>query len=317
MNATAKRPTASDKLLSAMGTNAFAPAKDRLTTTLFLAALFHAIIIIGVNFTVRVHQSEPTPTLEVVLLAQDGPNADDHQAQYLAQRSEFGSGTTSDPVKVSSPQSSPLAAEQAGTPDGSGIEEKKTQTGASLSDTLHTRKDDAAAVANGTPLPATEEESPLALMPTPPSPILTSTPDEKLALQGPPSRSLIITPDTRAANIAPYLGAWKRKIERIGTLNYPSEARRKGLKGSPVLEVTIRADGSLGNILVVHSSGYKEIDQAALAILRLAAPFDPFPSALKRDYDDLRFAYEWQFMGNKMAAGALRIGDAPPNSDER
>ena len=65
-----------------------------------------------------------------------------------------------------------------------------------------------------------------------------------------------------------------------------------------MLEVSIRGDGSLGDVIVKRSSGRKEIDQAALSILRLASPFDPFPAELRKQYDELRFAYEWQFLGN-------------------
>ena len=66
-----------------------------------------------------------------------------------------------------------------------------------------------------------------------------------------------------------------------------------------MLEVSIRADGSLGEALIRRSSGRKEIDQAALSILRLASPFDPFPEELRKQYDELRFAYEWQFLGRR------------------
>ena len=63
-----------------------------------------------------------------------------------------------------------------------------------------------------------------------------------------------------------------------------------------MLEVSIRADGQLGDVVIRRSSGRKDIDQAALSILRLASPFDPFPQDLRKRYDELRFAYEWQFL---------------------
>jgi protein TonB len=62
-----------------------------------------------------------------------------------------------------------------------------------------------------------------------------------------------------------------------------------------VLEVAIDADGELTDIVVRRSSGHGLLDQAALNILRRAAPFDPFPDELREDYDELRFAYQWQF----------------------
>lgn len=63
-----------------------------------------------------------------------------------------------------------------------------------------------------------------------------------------------------------------------------------------MLEVAIRADGRLEDIVVRKSSGRKEVDQAAMSILRLASPFDPFPAEMRKQYDQLRFAYEWQFL---------------------
>jgi protein TonB len=121
--------------------------------------------------------------------------------------------------------------------------------------------------------------------------------DDELRLRGKNSREVFITPDTRESRLAPYLDGWKRKIERIGTLNYPLAAR--GFKQrNPVVEVIITANGRLKSALIQQSSGDAAVDQAALNILKRAAPFEPFPANLKRDYDQLRFAYEWQFLGN-------------------
>jgi protein TonB len=89
-------------------------------------------------------------------------------------------------------------------------------------------------------------------------------------------------------------------------MNFPQIARNAKATANPVLEVAIRADGSLAEIIVRRSSGRKELDQAALSILRLASPFDPFPADLRQKYDELRFAYEWQFLGGggKVSASA-------------
>ena len=122
-------------------------------------------------------------------------------------------------------------------------------------------------------------------------------------LRGPQRDELWITPDTRAATLAPYLDAWRRKVERIGTLNYPTAARSVS-QASPVLEVGITASGSLDKAVVRRSSGNPQLDQAALAILKLASPFDPFPPELAAQYRVLRFAYEWQFVGGRVARGA-------------
>ena len=88
--------------------------------------------------------------------------------------------------------------------------------------------------------------------------------------------------------------------------NFPNEARRRQLSGNPVLEVAIRANGTLESVVVRRTSGHRELDDAAVGIVRLAAPFEPFPSALRERYPVLRFAYEWQFINGQLGrAGAV------------
>lgn len=277
-----------------------APVRDRLTTTLFLAGLFHAIVIIGVSF-VTPPKTPPgaAPTLNVVMLTDQAPNAEPNAAAvYLAQRNQKGNGNTQGQVQPASPAASPLAAIQEGSPLGNGAEFRQAVNGAPTTEVLSARAEQASiSFQAGVTTPSSASETPLALTPTPPNPISTSKIDKELRLSGKQTQELYVTPDTRESRLAPYLDTWKRKIEKIGTLNYPMEARRRSKASNPVLEVVIRADGSLISTAISRSSGDKAIDQAALSILKLAAPFDPFPSTLRKDYEQLRFAYEWQFLG--------------------
>ena len=89
--------------------------------------------------------------------------------------------------------------------------------------------------------------------------------------------TLIATPSTRQSGLAEYLDGWRRRVERIGTANYPTQLLGDIDAGRPTLEVVIAADGRLDDIVVRRSSGDKALDQAALRILRLAAPFAPLP----------------------------------------
>lgn len=274
------------------------PVRDRMTTTLFLAALFHGIVILGVTFAVPRAPSTPTPTLEVLLLTgSDTRAADNPTAQYLAQRNQQGTGTTDDRVRPANPASSLLPLQQEGMVDGNGAEYREAVTGQQSTDTLSSRSDRSeVSYRSGENDPAQTAESPLALAPTAPSPIATNATDTTLRLRGRQDGKYEVVPNTRESIIAPYLDAWRRKIERLGTMNFPQVARRSRATANPVLEVSIRADGNLGKIIVRRSSGRKELDQAAISILRLASPFDPFPAELHKKYDELRFAYEWQFL---------------------
>jgi protein TonB len=117
-------------------------------------------------------------------------------------------------------------------------------------------------------------------------------------------REFVTSVDTRESIVAGYLDSWKRKIETTGIRYFPEQAVLGELTGSPTLEVTIDASGGLQEVVVRRSSGSRVLDQAALNILRRAAPFDPFPEAIRVDYDQLRFAYKWQFSGSGAPAAA-------------
>jgi TonB family protein len=134
----------------------------------------------------------------------------------------------------------------------------------------------------------------------------------ELRMRGESKNQLWIAADTRESDVAVYLDSWRRKIERVGTMNFPDVARRQKLSGTPVIEVTIGADGKLLNTVVRRSSGHAEIDEAAMRILKLAAPYDPFPSALNAKHDEIRIAYEWQFLGG--ASPGSSVFYAEPNA---
>jgi len=124
---------------------------------------------------------------------------------------------------------------------------------------------------------------------------LLAEPDTTTVIPDANPRVLLVSANTRESRIAGYLNSWKAKVERIGTLNFPNAAQLATIRTYPVLEVAITADGDLKEIVVRNSSGYRNLDQAAMEILRIAAPFEPFPQRLRDDYDVLRFAYEWRF----------------------
>ena len=88
---------------------------------------------------------------------------------------------------------------------------------------------------------------------------------------------------------------WRLKIERIGELNYPQAARDRRLYGSLVVTVSIRADGSLESVDINRSSGERILDQAAVRIVNLAAPYAPFPPDIAKDTDILSITRTWQF----------------------
>ncbi|MFD2113928.1 energy transducer TonB [Thiorhodococcus fuscus] len=105
-----------------------------------------------------------------------------------------------------------------------------------------------------------------------------------------------ISASTREFRYASYLSAWARKVERIGNLNYPQAAKEARLYGSLILHVAIRSDGSVERIRIVRSSGSDLLDEAAIQIVELAAPYSPFPPDIAAETDVLDIIRTWQFM---------------------
>ena len=91
-----------------------------------------------------------------------------------------------------------------------------------------------------------------------------------------------------------YLEDWRRKVEPIGAMNYPDEARGKFF-GSLVMSVALRPDGSIDRIVIIRSSGNKVLDDAARRIVTMAAPFAPFPPDIRKETDYLDITRTWNF----------------------
>ena len=107
-------------------------------------------------------------------------------------------------------------------------------------------------------------------------------------------RRKFLSPSAKEYGFALYEDSWKQKVERVGTLNYPEAARGK-LYGSLLLSVSIRADGSVEKVSVQRSSGHKVLDEAAVRIVKMAAPYAPFPPDIRKDYDIIEITRTWKF----------------------
>lgn len=112
-------------------------------------------------------------------------------------------------------------------------------------------------------------------------------------------RQKYISANTREYRYAAYMEAWRAKVERIGNLNYPDEARRRDLTGSLLLDVALLPDGRVAEITVRRSSGHQVLDDAAVRIVELAAPFAPFPDAIREEVDILHVTRTWNFLNNQ------------------
>ena len=285
---------------------------DRLATAIFIAALLHGLLILGVRFKAPDPLQRPLPTLEILLVSSGPDSGPNEVAAFLAQRSQKGSGNSRMPRRSSLPEARPQPEQSGPPPPDASREQASSEQPRGQVSVLARRSLSSERLPVGADTP--DAMPVFRAQPSPAVPTLglnAAVADRELHLRGQRSVDGKLLADTRESAIASYLDGWKRRIERVGTLNFPNEARRRSMSGNPVLEVAVRADGSLDAVIVRRSSGHRELDQAAVTIVRLAAPFDPFSTALRERYPVLRFAYEWQFLNGRLAGDGAVFTDAP------
>jgi periplasmic protein TonB len=275
---------------------------DRFGSTLFLAALAHGVLILGVTFTAApLESSNLMPSLNVTLLVEDATRqAPPEHSDFIANASQQGSGEAPRGERPTVAPSSDQPFTLDGNPRAADFADGAPRDPSRPAEQLVTRSESErrlAAVPRATEDPAPVPMRTAALLSNAAPPTLATEVDLVTALPATEHRELLVTPNTRESSLAPYLDGWRRRVEGIGTANFPEQFRGRNGVGRPTLEVAIDRNGRLEEIVVRRSSGDTALDQAALTILRLAAPFEALPEEIRGRYDVLRFAYEWDFYG--------------------
>jgi periplasmic protein TonB len=274
---------------------------ERLGSTLFLAALVHGVVILGVTFTVATTGDDTVPSLNVTLvLDTEREELAADTADFIANRDQQGAGVAARGLRPTSSLSADQPATQLGAPLGADSSDGTPREATPSAEQLVSQGNGGEPVPalpqpTDAPAPTLQRAAALIQQASPQTTAMELGLRAELPNGSDDARTLIATPSTRQSGLAEYLDGWRRRVERIGTANYPSELLGNIHAGRPTLEVVIAADGRLDDIVVRRSSGDKSLDQAALKILRLAAPFPPLPPSIREDYDVLRFAYEWDF----------------------
>lgn len=283
------------------------PSTDRLPPMLFLAALMHGILIIGVTFNAVHGDAAPEAiSLEVTIIADPEKSyIDTDKAEYLAQASQRGDGNTTQTVRPSAPAQSNVPIDNVGSDSGTSLQQTTVQT-ESADQLIATQTEQTIRVADKpredpAPDAATAIALEAGIAVTLPLPMDRNA---TLQVKDENPRRLVTGVDTQESKIAGYLDNWKRKVETIGVKYFPENSVAQGIGGSPTLQVTISASGQLAAATIRQSSGSRLLDQAALNILRRASPFDPFPENIRIDYDQLIFTYKWKFSGNDIPTTA-------------
>jgi len=277
-------------------------SSDRLLFALFWAAAFHAIVILGIKFELF-SPSKIKSSLEVTLVTNRADQAE-KEAEFLAQAHQIGGGTNTERV---APRSLPIPE------SGSGEELDPTENETSIPEErakqwLTQRSAAKKIIADNGDTDDTSQPTPqlsaaaLRQQITEIAAALNRTHSDRA--HGPKIVD-INQVSAKKYQGAAYERAWQDKIERIGTLNFPDEARRKNLNGSLTLSVGIRFDGAVYSIKVEKSSGSAVLDDAAKRIVRLAAPYSSFPEELRQEGDVLVITRKWTFLADN------RIETAP------
>lgn len=268
---------------------------DRLGVTLLFSIVAHAVLALGITF--EFEKAPPRlPSLDVILV-QSANSEKPEQADFIAQANNSGGGESDKAHRPAQPLSSPLPKALPGIAPMP-LEDGAPRPNPPTATEVLTQRRSAHSV-------VTERQTPDVDQPT------TNERDTeqrkmemaKLAQEiereteqyaKRPKRKYI-SANTKEYEFAAYMRAWVARIERIGNLNYPDEARRQQLHGQLVLTVGLDRQGKIKSIDVIQSSGHKILDDAAIRITRLAEPFPALPETSEK-VDELYISRTWQFL---------------------
>lgn len=273
-------------------------SSDRLSFTFFLAIAVHGLLIFGVSFdSSKPSQSAPSVT---VTLATHSSKKAPNEADFLAQANQIGSGTTQEAKEITTDVIPPPFESQ--RINDTLITEQKKQSVLKPDSNRTITSTQAKTHINNAKQPDEKQDIKSGKETLDIDAINTKIASlrAKLAVQRQtyakiPRERVLTTVSTLASSEAAYLNQWTQKIEAIGNQNFPAEALRQQLTGQLRLEVVILPNGSIHEINLKQSSGQRLFDEAALQIVKQAAPFAAFPPEIRKDYDHLVIIRTWHF----------------------
>jgi protein TonB len=269
---------------------------ERLSATLALSLISFGVLILGVGFS-QEDAAPVVPTLDVILTQTSTPEPP-KQADFIAQSNNRGGG---DRDKAQRPRESQVA--QVPKPDP-GVAPRPL-TAQAPPPAPDPRQRLLTTIGNSTrrvPLPEEQPNSETLPLPTGQELMQQSAEMARLAAEIERSQELyakrpkrkFISASTQQYEYAAYMRAWVEKVERVGNLNYPEQARRLGLSGRLIMTVSIARNGDVKGVLINKASGQKLLDDAAVKVVQLASPFEPLPKT-KEDVDILEITRTWDY----------------------
>ena len=274
--------------------------KDRFGMTFFLAAMFHGMVILGVTFSVSPPaDSKTAPALDIILVQTKSPDEVEN-ADYLAQVSQKGGGSAEEKARPRELFSAPTLSDTPGIAKQSSVQQVQKQkqneqlallTRSDAEYAVNTEKNSANAedntTVNKTSANQNTQTAKLAAE-------ISNTIEQQASIE----RTKYLNSSTKAFGPAKYMRQWIDRVERVGNLNYPDQARRKKLSGTLILDVVINAEGELVKTDLRQSSGHQVLDDAAKRIVKLAAPYSAFPKKLRAETDVIHITRSWEFLNS-------------------
>lgn len=279
--------------------------QDHFSLMLIAATAIHAFIILGVSFGgfEMDRENKIIPNMEVTLVNTRAEAVPDN-VDFLAQANQEGGGNTEEKLRPETPFA-PLIPDDVievatpAPPSISAPEQKRATREEFLTQDVSKEK----IVADVKPEQKQESKEKSAAELISQSKKIASLEaelGETMQAYAKMPRNKYITAATKEYKYATYMESWRRKVEKIGNLNFPEEAKRRNLSGSLILDVAINTDGTIKAVTVARSSGYKLLDDAASRIVHLAAPYAPLSPEIKKETDILHITRTWKFLGNDL-----------------
>ncbi len=272
---------------------------DRMSFSMFLAAIFHTIVLLGLSFVIPDKtMKEFQHTLDVVLATNFTEERPD-EADFIGQANQEGGGEEEKAERPSTTEITPF-------PDKHMKEVTQPEQQMALSPVIEQNQVLLSEISDQSQIqpdtqPLEEQEAVDALSAESiysrslEIASLTAQLEANKNDRSKRPRKRQVSAAIHRSSDASYLDAWRRKIEKIGNLNYPEKARQEKIFGSLSLKVSINTDGTVHEISILRSSGFKILDDSAIRIVRLAAPFAPLTKEMAIDTEIFEIVRVWQF----------------------
>lgn len=277
------------------GAIAIGPA-ERVRVAVLFSSILHAVVVLGVTFTYE-DPAPSLPSLDVILVPSRTTDTPD-KPDFLANATQRGGGDSEEARRPRQPVTSPVPKATPGlapVPLEASAPAPRPRSPAPVLTSRESalRVERARDSAEVRPLPQLsgreliERSMEMAR--------LAAEIERQSELYAKRPKRKFISANTQEYAYAAYMRAWVARVERIGNLNYPDEARRRRIAGQLVLTVAVRSDGSVERIDIIQPSGFPLLDQAAVSIVRLGEPYAPIPATADK-IDILHITRTWQFL---------------------